>query len=125
MPLEEFKRIVPLSDPDTLEEMEEVEDLNIKYLLNQGATEYRKRPLRMHLIEPFLIVLNRRGVVASPRDLPLSHMTDALFDWVGIEQVHRPTKTGIRAIARYIAGWIEERGAEYGRESGVTQRPIN
>jgi len=34
--LEEFKRIVPLSDPDTLEEMEEVEDLNIKYLLNQG-----------------------------------------------------------------------------------------
>ena len=70
----------------------------------------------MHLIEPFLIVLNRRGVVASPRDLPLSHMTDALFDWVGIEQVHRPTKTGIRAIARYIAGWIEERGAEYGRE---------
>jgi len=79
----------------------------------------------MHLIEPFLIVLNRRGVVASPRDLPLSHMTDALFDWVGIEQVHRPTKTGIRAIACYIAGWIEERGAEYGRESGVTQRPIN
>ena len=62
MPLEEFKRIVPLADPDTLEEMEEVEGLNIKYLLNQGATEYRKRPLRMHLIEPFLIVLNRRGV---------------------------------------------------------------
>ena len=104
--------------------MEEIEALNMKYLLNQGAAEYRKRPLRMHLIEPFLIILNRRGVVASPRDLPLSHMTDALFDWVGIKQ-DRPTNTGIRAIARYIARYIEERKAEYGRKSSVTQRPIN
>ena len=42
------------------------------------------------------------SVVASPRELPLSHMTDALFDWVGVEKKCRPTNSGVRTVARYI-----------------------
>ena len=86
----------------TLEKLEEIEALNIKYLLDSDAANYKKPMLRRLLIEPFLVYLHRAGVVPHPHKLPLSRIMEALFDWVGIDRKHRPTNTGVRTIARDV-----------------------
>lgn len=102
LPLEEFKEQLTLAASRTLEKLEEIEALNIRYLLDSDATNYKKRMLRRLLIEPFLFYLHRAGVVPHPHQLPLSRIMEAMFDWVGIDRKHRPTNTGVRAIARDI-----------------------
>ena len=90
-----------LTDPERIKKADETEDMSIRHYIERSA-DYRKAPLRKFLIEPFLITMHCHGVVASPRELPLSHMTDALFDWVGVEKKCRPTNSGVRTVARYI-----------------------
>ena len=74
------------------------EDQDIAYFLDSKG-DYRKRQVRSLAIEPFLRFLERHGVIPS-RKLPLTRMMRALFDWLEIEHKLRPTKTGIRTIAR-------------------------
>jgi hypothetical protein len=99
LPMDEFKRRVALSDPKLVDEVAAIEAENIQHLLDTELTEYRKPPLRRLLIEPFLSILHRHDVVPSSRNLPLNHMMNALFDFVGLEQTRRPTEAGIRTIA--------------------------
>ena len=99
LPMDEFKRRIALSDPKLVDEVAAIEAENIQYLLDAELTEYHKPPLRRLLIEPFLSILHRHGVVPSSRELPLNHMMAALFDFVGLEQNRRPTEAGIRTIA--------------------------
>jgi hypothetical protein len=100
LPLEEFMEQLRLANSRTLEKLEEIEALNIKYLLDSDAAKYKKSTLRRHLIEPFLVYLHFAGVVPHPRKLPLSRIMEALFDWVDIDRKRRPTNTGVRTIAR-------------------------
>ena len=102
LPLEEFMEQLKLANSRTLEKLEEIEALNIKYLLDSDAAKYKKSPLRTHLIEPFLVYLHRAGVVPHPRKLPLSRIMEAMFDWVDIDRKRRPTNTGVRTIARDV-----------------------
>ena len=59
--------------------------------------KYEKVPLRRLMIQPFFRVLRLHDVVWS-RELPLTGMMGALFDFVGLEG-RRPTEAGIRTIA--------------------------
>ena len=77
--------------------VEEDEDQDIAYFLGSKG-DYRKRGLRSLVVEPFLRLLERRGVTPS-RTLPLAGMVRALFDWLEIEKRLRPTEAGIRTIA--------------------------
>ena len=102
LPTEEIMEQLRLANSRTLEKLEEIEALNIKYLLDSDAANYKKPMLRRLLIEPFLSYLHRAGVVPHSRKLPLSRMMEAMFDWVGIDQKRRPTNTGVRTIARDV-----------------------
>ena len=96
-PMELFKRRVALSDPKLVDEVAAIEVENIQHLLATDAAESKKSPLRRLLIEPFFRVLHLHDVVWS-RELPLTGMMGALFDFVGLEG-RRPTEAGIRTIA--------------------------
>jgi hypothetical protein len=102
LPLDEFEEQLKLTVSRTLEKLEEIEVLNIKYLLDSDAANYKKPMLRRLLIEPFLSYLHRAGVVTHPQKLPLSRIMEALFDWVDIDRKRRPTNTGVRTIARDV-----------------------
>ena len=67
LPLEEFTEQLRFANSRTLEKLEEIEALNIKYLLDSDAANYKKGMLRRYLIEPFLFYLHRAGVVPHPR----------------------------------------------------------
>jgi hypothetical protein len=96
--VEVFKRRIALSDPKLVGEVAAIEIENIQHLLDSDAAEFKKRPLRRLLLEPFFRVLHIHDVIWS-RKLPLTEMMDALFDFVGLERSRRPTETGIRTIA--------------------------
>jgi hypothetical protein len=102
LPLEEIMEQAKLANSHTLEKLEESEALNIKHLLDTDSAKYKKSPLRMHLIEPFLVYLHVAGVVPHRDKLPLSRIMEALFDWVDIDRKRRPTNTGVRTIARDV-----------------------
>ena len=102
LPREEFMEQLRHANSRTLEKLEEIEALNIKYLLDSDAAKYKKPMLRRLLIEPFLFYLHFAGVVPHPRKLPLSRIMEALFDWVDIDRKRRPTNTGVRTIARDV-----------------------
>ena len=76
--------------------IEDIEDLAIAFLLDSKG-DYRKRTTTKLVVEPFLDFLDRHNITPS-RKLPLNHMFKALFDWLRIEQKHRPTEAGIRTI---------------------------
>ena len=78
---------------------EEAEDRDIQFLINSTG-DYRKRQVRKLVVEPFLLLLEKYRVVPHPKQLPLSRMMHALFEWLGIDQRLRPTDSGIRTIAR-------------------------
>jgi len=107
LPMEEMTEQLKLVTSRTLEKLEEIEALDIEYLLDSDAANYKKPMLRRLLIEPFLFYLHCAGVVPHPHKLPLSRMMEAMFDWVGIDRKHRPTNAGIRTIARDVARLIE------------------
>jgi hypothetical protein len=102
LPLDEFEEQLKLTVSRTLEKLEEIEALNIKYLLDSDAANYKKPTLRRLLIEPFLSFLHRAGVVTHPRKLPLKRIVEAMFDWVGIDRKRRPTDAGVRTIAKDV-----------------------
>ena len=107
LPMEEMTEQLKLVTSRTLEKLEEIEALNIEYLLDSDAANYKKPMLRRLLTEPFLFYLHRAGVVPHPHKLPLSRIMEAMFDWVGIDRKHRPTNAGVRTIARDVARLIE------------------
>jgi hypothetical protein len=74
------------------------EDLDIEFLI-ASQRDYRKRELRKLVIEPFLIFLERNGIVPS-RKLPRTKMMTALYDWLGVEQKNRPN--AVDTIAREL-----------------------
>ena len=108
LPLEEFMEQIRLANSRTLEKLEEIEALNIKYLLDSDAAKYKKSPLRRLLIEPFLVYLHFAGVVPHRHKLPLSRIMGAMFDWVDIDRKRRPTSTGVRTIARDVTRLIKK-----------------
>ena len=82
-------------------EIEESEDRDIEFVIERTG-DYRKRLVRKLAVEPFLLLLEERGIVPHPKLLPLSRMMKAFFDWLGVEQALRPTDSGIRTIAREL-----------------------
>jgi hypothetical protein len=92
------EELTPPVDPRLVELLEEYEDQNIKYLLDETGDSYRKTPMRSLVVEPFLLFLEINGLWDSAQ--PMTHVVAALFDWLGVEQKHRPTDTGIRTIVR-------------------------
>lgn len=78
--------------------------LDIDHWLKTSGEAYRKRMMRKLVVEPFLRVLIEYRITTSRRERPLKRMSDALFDWLGVEQKHRPSNAGINAIAAELAG---------------------
>ena len=81
-------RMAEFLDPIALENIERLEENNIKYFL-KTTDDYRKGALRRLLIEPFLSRVLRENVTFS-RERPLTGAMDALFDFIGV------ARTGVR-----------------------------
>jgi hypothetical protein len=107
-----FKQANPGADERVLREgLEQVdyrpevfeaqEDQDIADLID-SMSDFRKRQVRKLVVERFLLLLEKFGVVPHPKRLPLSRMMHALFDWLGIEQAQRPTDSGVRTIERNL-----------------------
>ena len=99
-------RMAEFLDPIALENIERLEENNIKYFL-KTTDDYRKGALRRLLIEPFLSRVLRENVTFS-RERPLTGAMDALFDYIGVAPNRRPDKSGIRTIARDIKSSLKK-----------------
>lgn len=85
---------------EQLERLEELEDQDIRYVLNETADDYHKPRVRRYVVEPFLLLLDAH--MLWTRAQPFTDAVKALFDWLGIEPKYRPTDTSIRAIVREL-----------------------
>jgi hypothetical protein len=85
-------------DPELVEALEELEDQDIRFLLDETRDAYRKTPMRAHLIEPFLVFLETNHLWEKAH--PMTDVMEALFDFVGVEKKYRLTDPGIRTIVR-------------------------
>jgi hypothetical protein len=60
-------------------------------LLNRsGAQDYRKRPIRATVVEPFLKLMDDYGVVTNRTMRPTKALFTALFDYIGVADGDRP-----------------------------------
>jgi len=93
-----FDSVIDQAGRELIEAIEEFEDQNIRFLINELGHGYRKTPLRKVVIEPFLTILAICQVweTAEPRTTVMA----ALFDWLGVERKYRPTNAGMRTIVR-------------------------
>jgi hypothetical protein len=83
---------------------------NIGFLLDATSRDYRKTPIRVFVIEPFLIMLEMEDLLEGVQ--PLTNVMTALFDWLGIEK-NRPTSAGLRTIVREFRRGLEgKRGSD-------------
>lgn len=99
-------RMAEFLDPIALENIERLEENNIKYFL-RTTDDYRKGALRRLAVEPFLLMMHKEKVT-FPRERPLTDATEALFDYIGIDPKRRPDKSGIRTIARDIKSSLKK-----------------
>jgi hypothetical protein len=95
---DELKATLQFTYPGLVGAIEEIEEKNIRFLLDSTSHGYHKGPLRIVVIEPFLMFLDRFDLWESAQ--PLTNVVKTLFDWLGVEQRYRLTDTGIRTIVR-------------------------
>jgi hypothetical protein len=77
---------------------------DIDHWLKTSADDYRKRVLRKIVVEPVLQLMIEFEIHTSRKRLPLSQISRAVFDWLGVERKFRLSNTAINAIARDLAG---------------------
>ena len=71
---------------------------NIEYQFGPMNRSPRKTHLRKHAIEPFLMLLEIFDLWKSAK--PMTAVSKAFFDWLGVEQRHRLTTPGWTTIVR-------------------------
>ena len=82
--------------PEWIRKVENIEDQNIRFLIERTYENYHKGAIRIAAAEPFLTFLSVFNLWGSLQ--PMTDVWDALFDWLGVEQRNRPTDTGLRTI---------------------------
>jgi hypothetical protein len=66
-------------------------ELFAQMLNRSGMQDYRKRPIRATVVEPFFKLMDDFGIVTHRTTLPRKALFDLLFDYIGIEDADRPT----------------------------------
>lgn len=68
--------------------------------LEINSTAYKRRDVRKLVVEPFLRMMAKHGIITSRKQRPRKKIFAALFDWLEIEPKYRPTSANIDKIAR-------------------------
>ena len=71
-------------------------------LVMQRLDDYRKEAVRKWVIEPFCKLLEKTGIVPSPRKLPFTKMMTAAFDEIGVDVKYRPSPGSINVIRHHL-----------------------
>ena len=76
------------------EDVENVEDQNIRHLIQIMNENSKKGAIRVAVVEPFLTFLQVHNLTTNLQ--PMTDVMKVLFDWLNIEQKYRPTDPGLR-----------------------------
>ncbi len=82
--------------PSMIEDVENVEDQNIRHLIQIMNENSKKGAIRVAVVEPFLTFLQVHNLTTNLQ--PMTDVMKVLFDWLNIEQKYRPTDPGLRTI---------------------------